>query len=86
MLPTDIEEYRRVAAYHSVGSVLRRNLSGTIIMPNNIAYTDVISAQKQAGGSDRNVRIEGNVEQKRQRGVVEHMSILYAMSVEYSWY
>jgi hypothetical protein len=42
VLPTNVREYRRVAAYHSIGSVLRRYLNGTIIMPNILATTDII--------------------------------------------
>lgn len=40
VLPTNIRECCRVAAYHSIVSVLRRYLSGTI-MPNSVANTDI---------------------------------------------
>ncbi|KAM0202770.1 hypothetical protein ACHAPQ_005309 [Fusarium lateritium] len=42
ILPTNVKEYRRVPAYHSIGSGLRLYLNGTITMPNFLANTDVI--------------------------------------------
>ncbi|CCT68153.1 uncharacterized protein FFUJ_06919 [Fusarium fujikuroi IMI 58289] len=48
IFPTDVKRYRRTAAYHSIGSMLRRYLNGTTVMPNynvnsELLYTRLIT-------------------------------------------
>jgi hypothetical protein len=45
ILPTDLRRYRRIAAYHSIGSQLRRYLNGTINEPGKIAKTKAIQTR-----------------------------------------
>ncbi|KAH6892424.1 hypothetical protein B0T10DRAFT_483755 [Thelonectria olida] len=45
VLARDIENYRRTAAYHSIGKQMRRFINGTISMPYYIANTDLISTR-----------------------------------------
>lgn len=43
--PKDLQNYRRTAAYHSLGRVMRDIINGTIAMPNYVAETDAIETR-----------------------------------------
>ncbi|KAJ4321437.1 hypothetical protein N0V84_005359 [Fusarium piperis] len=47
ILPTkdNIEEYRLIATYHSLGKVLRRMMNGEIKLPNHITKSNVLSSR-----------------------------------------
>ncbi|KAF4339345.1 hypothetical protein FBEOM_6759 [Fusarium beomiforme] len=42
VFPTDVKKYRRTAAYHSIGSILRQCLNGSITMPYSDARSDLL--------------------------------------------
>ncbi|KAH7255250.1 uncharacterized protein BKA55DRAFT_563647 [Fusarium redolens] len=42
IFPNDFKKYRRIAAYHSIGSRLRQCLNGTIKMPYNDVRSDLL--------------------------------------------
>ncbi|KAF7547355.1 hypothetical protein G7Z17_g7783 [Cylindrodendrum hubeiense] len=45
VFPQDVQNYRRIGAYHSLGSVMRNIINGTIAMPNYVAETDAIETR-----------------------------------------
>ncbi|RBR22704.1 hypothetical protein FVER53590_03253 [Fusarium verticillioides] len=45
VFPTDVRRYRRVAAYHSIGSMLRQWLNGTTTMPDYKINSKVMSTR-----------------------------------------
>ncbi|KAH6953719.1 hypothetical protein BKA56DRAFT_604708 [Ilyonectria sp. MPI-CAGE-AT-0026] len=45
VLARDVANYRRIAAYHSMGKQMRSFLNGTITMPYYIANTDLLSTR-----------------------------------------
>ncbi|KAF5723819.1 hypothetical protein FMUND_1427 [Fusarium mundagurra] len=45
VFPTDVKRYRRVAAYHSIGYMLRSWLNGTTTMPNYNVNSEVLSTR-----------------------------------------
>ncbi|PNP80443.1 hypothetical protein FNYG_06042 [Fusarium nygamai] len=45
VFPTDVKRYRRIAAYHSIGYMLRQWLNGTTTMPNYFVDSEVLSTR-----------------------------------------
>ncbi|KAI5457582.1 hypothetical protein BGZ63DRAFT_364391 [Mariannaea sp. PMI_226] len=45
VFPNDLENYRRVAAYHALGKQLRNFLNGTIRMPHYVPSTDFLRSK-----------------------------------------
>ncbi|KAG5789235.1 hypothetical protein H9Q69_011715 [Fusarium xylarioides] len=45
VFPTDVKRYRRIAAYHSIGYILRKWLNGTTTMPNYNVNSGLLSTR-----------------------------------------